>query len=87
MTEEEKQQMVTGLKAVRELLGEESTAVVSDKDIEESLWYYYFDVARTVDYVLSEYWIRGSLEWGLMATRYTYECEREEGEEGEEEER
>jgi len=46
--------MATALKAVRELLGDESEAIVLDKDIEESLWYYYFDVAKTVDYVLSE---------------------------------
>lgn len=55
MSKEDQASMRDGLAAVREVLGGEGTegAAVTDKEIEESLWYYYFDVEKTVAYLLS----------------------------------
>ncbi|KAL8909492.1 MAG: hypothetical protein Q9207_000172 [Kuettlingeria erythrocarpa] len=39
-----------GVIEVRAVLGPSNT--VSDKDIEDSLWHYYYDVEKTVNYVL-----------------------------------
>lgn len=43
-------QLNVGLQKVREILG---TEVATDKEIQESLWYYFFDVEKTVNYILS----------------------------------
>lgn len=43
-------QLNVGLQKVREVLGNE---VATDKEIRESLWYYFFDVEKTVNYILS----------------------------------
>jgi elongation factor 1 alpha-like protein len=43
-------QLNVGLRKVREILGNE---VATDKEIQESLWYYFFDVEKTVNYILS----------------------------------
>ncbi|RPB16851.1 hypothetical protein P167DRAFT_479922 [Morchella conica CCBAS932] len=42
-------QLNVGLRKVREILGNE---VATDKEIQESLWYYFFDVEKTVNYIL-----------------------------------
>ncbi|RPA90658.1 hypothetical protein L873DRAFT_1717084 [Choiromyces venosus 120613-1] len=42
-----------GLAQVRETLG--TDIPVTDKEIRESLWYYYFDVSKTIDYILSQF--------------------------------
>ena len=44
--------MVNGLGSVRAVLGSEAGGGLSDKDIKDSLWYYYFDVEKTVEYLL-----------------------------------
>ena len=49
MTAEDKEQLRHGTIAVREAL--EPGLEVSDKEIEESLWYYYFDVDKTLAYL------------------------------------
>lgn len=36
---------------VRQLLGPDFQK--SDRDIEETLWYYYFDISKSVNYLLS----------------------------------
>lgn len=41
-----------GTDEVRNILG--ADAPVTDKDIEESLYYYYYDVEKTVNYLLSK---------------------------------
>ncbi|KAL8995476.1 MAG: hypothetical protein Q9188_006795 [Gyalolechia gomerana] len=41
-----------GLIEVRAVLG--PTVLVSDKDIEDSLWHYYYDVEKTVNYLLEQ---------------------------------
>jgi hypothetical protein len=43
--------MKTGLVEVRALLGD--TPHIDDREIEETLWYYYFDVPRTVRWLSS----------------------------------
>ena len=45
------EQMEIGTASVRSILGPE--VLVSDKDIQDSLWHYYYDVDKTVDYLLS----------------------------------
>lgn len=40
-----------GTVTVRSVLG--SDVSVTDEEIQESLWYYYYDVEKTVDYILS----------------------------------
>lgn len=46
------EQLRTGTQAIKELMGPDTT--VTDKEIEEALWYYYFDVDKSVTYLLSE---------------------------------
>lgn len=43
-------QLQKGLVEVRAVLG--PSIPVSDKDIEDSLWHYYYDTEKTVDYLL-----------------------------------
>ena len=50
MSEEDKQQMERATKKVRDVLG--SDVMISDKDIQDSLWYYFYDVEKTVNYIL-----------------------------------
>jgi elongation factor 1 alpha-like protein len=51
MTTEDQARLREGFEQVREALGAGSPATT--KEIEESLWYYYFDVEKTVAYLLS----------------------------------
>lgn len=53
LTDEDKQQMQQGTIKVREGLG--TTYNVSDKDIQEALWHYYYDVGKSVSYLKSKY--------------------------------
>ena len=57
------EQMVNGLGSVRAVLGSEAGAGggLSDKDIKDSLWYYYFDVEKTVEYLLGASCVISSL--------------------------
>lgn len=50
MTEDDKEQMRIGTIQVREALGE-FEAGVSDAQIQEALWHYYYDVAKSVSYL------------------------------------
>lgn len=43
--------MKSGLKATRDVLGK--IPGLTDAEIEESLYYYYFDVEKTINYLLS----------------------------------
>lgn len=45
------EQLQEGTAKVRSILGPDM--IVSDDDIQESLWYYYYDVEKTVNYILS----------------------------------
>ena len=45
--------MQEGTAQVRSVLGPEVS--ISDKDIQDSLWHYYYDIERTVTYLLSMY--------------------------------
>ena len=46
------EQLRKGVLDVRQTLG--LNFPVSDADIEDSLYYYYYDVSKTIDYLLSE---------------------------------
>jgi len=52
LSEEDKLQMEKGTRKVREVLGPDVS--ISDKDIHASLWHYYYDIDKTVDYILSQ---------------------------------
>lgn len=47
------EQLRIGTIKVRNVLGED--VPVSSKEIEDSLWHYYYDVDKTVNYLLSRY--------------------------------
>jgi len=51
MTDEDKEQMMLGMAKVRSALGEDSK--VSDAQIQESLWHYWFDADKTIIYLKS----------------------------------
>ena len=49
-TAEDKERLRLGTIEVRKALGPEYT----DKDIQDSLWYYYYDVGKTITYLKSK---------------------------------
>ena len=51
LSEEDQQQMAAGTIAVREALGRD-VPDVTDREIQEALWHYYYDVGQTVTYIL-----------------------------------
>ena len=51
LSEEDRQQMAAGTIAVREALGPD-VPDVTDREIQEALWHYYYDVGQTVTYIL-----------------------------------
>lgn len=51
LSEEDQQQMAAGTVAVREALGPD-VPDVTDREIQEALWHYYYDVGQTVTYIL-----------------------------------
>lgn len=46
-------QLKEGLRKVRTVLGNDIPGL-TDKGIQDSLWYYFFDVEKTVNYILSK---------------------------------
>ncbi|KAG0641610.1 P-loop containing nucleoside triphosphate hydrolase protein [Tuber brumale] len=50
----DERQLQEGLTQVRGAL-ERARISATDKEIEESLWYYYFDVSKTINYILSHH--------------------------------
>jgi len=52
LSPEDKEQMRLGTIKVREALG--SAIPVSDKEIQETLWHYYYDVGKSVVYLKSK---------------------------------
>ncbi|KIV83257.1 translation elongation factor Tu [Exophiala sideris] len=53
LSPEDKEQMRLGSIKVREALG--PTIAVSEKEIEETLWHYYYDVGKSVDYLKNQH--------------------------------
>jgi hypothetical protein len=51
LSEEDQQQMAAGTIAVRDALGPD-VPDVTDREIQEALWHYYYDVGKTVSYIL-----------------------------------
>lgn len=45
-------QLVSGLTAVQSVLGPSSG--ITEKEIKDSLWYYYFDTEKTIAYLLDQ---------------------------------
>ena len=66
MSSEDKEHMRTATIEVRDALGSDSTA--TESEIQESLWYYYFDVGKTVTYIksMSERPYKSHLEQHLL---------------------
>ncbi|RDB20476.1 HBS1-like protein [Hypsizygus marmoreus] len=54
MTEEQRAQMLDGLEHVRAVLGGEEVSGLSDKDIKDALWEYFFDQEQTIQWALEE---------------------------------
>ncbi|KAH6679350.1 P-loop containing nucleoside triphosphate hydrolase protein [Halenospora varia] len=54
LTEEDQEQMRIGTIQVREALPPNATTI-TDKQIQDSLWHYYYDVDKTVKYLVSTY--------------------------------
>ncbi|KAK6537314.1 Hsp70 suppressor, GTPase facilitates ribosomal subunit dissociation [Orbilia ellipsospora] len=52
MSPADKARMADGLRQVREVVGDDVPALTDEK-IEETLWYYYFDVPKTITYLLN----------------------------------
>ncbi|KAG9302906.1 hypothetical protein G9A89_022322 [Geosiphon pyriformis] len=52
MTNEEKAQMEVGLREVKAIIGDNTG--ITDKEIEDSLWYYYFDSQKTINWLLDQ---------------------------------
>ncbi|KAL8870354.1 MAG: hypothetical protein Q9174_003582 [Haloplaca sp. 1 TL-2023] len=50
VTAEDKARLQEGVGQVRSILG--SSVHIDDKDIEDSLWHYYYDIDKTVNYIL-----------------------------------
>jgi len=46
--------MASGLQHVRGLLGSAADSGISDKEVKDSLWYYFFDAEQTVEWLLAE---------------------------------
>lgn len=53
MTDEDREQMRTGTIKVREALGSDIT--VTDTQIQEALWHFYYDVGKSVTYLKNKY--------------------------------
>jgi elongation factor 1 alpha-like protein len=51
LSEEVREQMRLGMLAVRDTLGEDFD--VSDKEVKDALWHYYYDVEKSVEYLLT----------------------------------
>lgn len=52
LNEEDKEQMRLGTINVRDALGSEIPA--TDDEIQEALWHYYYDIAKSVSYIKSD---------------------------------
>ncbi|EWC46452.1 hypothetical protein DRE_04395 [Drechslerella stenobrocha 248] len=50
---EDKAKIADGLRRVREVIGDDIPLITDDK-IEETLWYYYFDIERSITYLLNQ---------------------------------
>ncbi|KAK6343614.1 Hsp70 suppressor, GTPase facilitates ribosomal subunit dissociation [Orbilia blumenaviensis] len=53
MSSSDKARMADGLRRVREVIGNDIPSLTDEK-IEETLWYYYFDVERSITYLLNQ---------------------------------
>ncbi|KAF8076072.1 hypothetical protein FPV67DRAFT_396363 [Lyophyllum atratum] len=56
MTEEQHARLLHGLEHVRAVLGDEGVSGLSDKDIKDALWEFFFDEEKAIQ------WARSSIE-------------------------
>ncbi|KAG6831884.1 hypothetical protein H0H92_007001 [Tricholoma furcatifolium] len=54
MTDEQHAQLLHGLEEVRNVLGDESVSGLSDKDLKDALWEFFFDQEQTIQWALEE---------------------------------
>ncbi|KAG6919272.1 hypothetical protein DXG01_007404 [Tephrocybe rancida] len=47
-------QLLHGLEQVRQVLGDENVSGLSDKDIRDTLWEFFFDVGKTIEWAVDE---------------------------------
>ncbi|KAL9100806.1 MAG: hypothetical protein Q9187_009320 [Circinaria calcarea] len=52
LSADDKEQLQEGTAKVRSILGSEIS--ITDKEIQDSLWHYYYDVEKTIAYLLSK---------------------------------
>jgi HBS1 N-terminus len=65
LTAEDKEQLQIGTVQVRSALGL-SSATITDKEIQDTLWHYYYDVAKSVAYLKSMYNSPGKSKLGCL---------------------
>ena len=66
LTAEDKEQLRVGTIEVRKVLG--PGYQVSDKEIQDSLWNYYYDIQKTVNHIKSEFY-RADIVQSLTSIR------------------
>jgi elongation factor 1 alpha-like protein len=55
MSEEDQMRMKQGVAQVKKALGSKGSDALTDKTIEEALWYYYYDVDKSVEYLTKKF--------------------------------
>lgn len=45
---------MTGFEHIREMLGDEKHSLISDKEVKDTLYHYYFDIEKSVAYLLGQ---------------------------------
>ncbi|KAG5653090.1 hypothetical protein H0H81_002389 [Sphagnurus paluster] len=54
MTDEQHARLLSGLEQIRQVLGDESVSGLSDKDIKDALWEFFFDEEKAIQWALEE---------------------------------
>ena len=49
------EKLMNGLEQVRDTVGDEKQSMITDADIKDALYHYFFDVEQSVAYLLGEY--------------------------------
>ena len=49
------ERLANGLEQIRAMLGPEEASGISDKEIKDTLYHYYFDVQQSIDWILGVY--------------------------------
>ncbi|KAG6866503.1 hypothetical protein C0991_003047 [Blastosporella zonata] len=54
ITDEHRAQLLHGLEEVRDVLGDERVSGLSDQDIKDTLWEFFFDLEKTIEWAVEE---------------------------------